>query len=70
MFRSALVVGHFRGIRLEVHISWLIIFVLLLSTMSTGFQRQQPDWTMTTSIVTALVTSLLFFASIVARIGA
>ncbi|WP_104204030.1 site-2 protease family protein [Billgrantia saliphila] len=67
MFKSVLVIGHFRGIRLEVHISWLIIFVLLLSTMSSGFQRQHPDWTMTTAVLTALVTSLLFFASIVAH---
>ncbi|QOR38523.1 site-2 protease family protein [Billgrantia diversa] len=67
MFKSVLVIGHFRGIRLEVHISWLIIFALLLTTMSAGFQNQYPEWTITTAVTTALVTALLFFSSIVAH---
>ncbi|WP_254799129.1 site-2 protease family protein [Halomonas sp. SS10-MC5] len=67
MFKSVLVIGHFRGIRLEVHISWLIIFVLLLTTMSAGFQNQHPGWAVTTAVITALVTALLFFASILAH---
>ncbi|MCE8032240.1 MAG: site-2 protease family protein [Halomonas sp.] len=67
MFKSVLVLGHFRGIRLEVHISWLIIFALLLTTMSAGFQNQYPDWSITTAVLTALVTALLFFSSIVAH---
>ncbi|MDX5378967.1 MAG: site-2 protease family protein [Halomonas sp.] len=67
MFKSVLVIGHFRGIRLEVHISWLIIFALLLTTMSAGFQNQYPDWSLTSAVVTALVTALLFFASILAH---
>ncbi|MCG6657942.1 site-2 protease family protein [Halomonas campisalis] len=67
MFKSVLVLGHFRGIRFEIHISWLIIFALLMVSMSTGFQQHYPDWSMTTAIGTALVTSLVFFASIVAH---
>jgi Zn-dependent protease/CBS domain-containing protein len=67
MFKSVLVIGHFRGIRLEIHISWLIIFALLLTTMSAGFQHYHPDWTVTTAVLTALVTALLFFSSIVAH---
>lgn len=67
MFKSVLVLGRFRGIRLEVHISWLIIFALLLTTMSAGFQNQYPHWDMTTAVLTALATALLFFSSIVAH---
>lgn len=67
MFKSVLVIGHFRGIRFEVHISWLIIFALLVVSMSTGLQQHHPDWSMTTAVGTAVVTSLVFFASIVAH---
>ncbi|SEF86633.1 site-2 protease family protein [Billgrantia desiderata] len=67
MFKSVLVIGRFRGIRLEVHVSWLIIFALLLTTMSAGFRHQYPDWTTATAVLTALVTALLFFSSILAH---
>ncbi len=60
MFKSVLVIGRFRGIRLEVHVSWLIIFALLLTTMSAGFRHQYPDWTTATAVLTALVTALSF----------
>ncbi len=67
MFKSVLVLGHFRGIRIEVHVSWLIIFTLLLVTMSAGLQHHYPDWSVTASVLTALITALVFFSSIVAH---
>jgi Zn-dependent protease/CBS domain-containing protein len=67
MFKTVLVLGHIHGIRLQVHISWLIIFVLLMVTLTTTLQHQRPEWALTTSLLTALFTVLLFFASILAH---
>ncbi len=67
MFKTVLVLGHFRGIRMEIHISWVIILALLLVTMSAGLYQQYPNWSLTMAITTATITALLFFASIVAH---
>lgn len=67
MFKSVLVLGHIRGIRIEVHISWLVIFALLMVTMTAGLQQHYPDWPMPVAVATALVTALLFFSSILAH---
>lgn len=67
MFKSVLVLGHYRGIRLEVHVSWLVIFALLLVTMSAGLQHHYEHWPLAVAVLTALFTSLAFFASIVAH---
>lgn len=67
MFRSVLLLGHLRGIRLEIHVSWLVIFALLMITMTTGLQQQYPDWPMMLAAGTALFIATAFFASIVAH---
>jgi Zn-dependent protease len=67
MFKSVWVLGYFRGIRLEIHVSWLIIFALVMVSMTTGLQQQYPHWTTADAAVTALVTVLIFFASILAH---
>lgn len=67
MFKSVWVLGHFRGIRLEIHVSWLIIFALVMVSMTTGLQQQYPDWTTADAAITAFVTVLVFFASILAH---
>ncbi|WP_233128873.1 site-2 protease family protein [Halovibrio salipaludis] len=67
MFRSVMSLGHIRGIRIELHASWLVIFALLLFTMTTGLRDQFAAWSFSQAVVTALFTSLAFFASIVAH---
>jgi Zn-dependent protease/CBS domain-containing protein len=67
MFKHALTLGHVRGIRIDIHASWVVIFVLLVLGMSAGFTQQFPDWTSVEVIATAVVTALVFFASIVAH---
>jgi Zn-dependent protease/CBS domain-containing protein len=67
MFRSVLVLGHIRGIRIEVHVSWLIIFVLLMVSLGSGLHQAYPHWSAVTVLVTTLATVLLFFASILAH---
>ncbi|QOC23564.1 site-2 protease family protein [Wenzhouxiangella sp. AB-CW3] len=67
MFRSVLVLGYIRGIRIEIHVSWLIIFVLLLASLGTGLSQAYPDWSITAVVITTVLTVLLFFASILAH---
>ena len=67
MFKSVLVLGHISGIRIEIHVSWLVIFALLMFALSAGFQQHYPDWSMAVVLVTSLLTILTFFASIVAH---
>jgi Zn-dependent protease len=53
------------GIPVFVHASWLVIFVLVAWTLATGyFPKRHPDLPATAYWVRGLVTSLLFFASI------
>ncbi|WP_018863962.1 site-2 protease family protein [Thioalkalivibrio sp. ARh3] len=67
MFKAVLVLGHISGIRIQIHISWVFILILLLVTMSTGFHYHYPEWTLSMVIGTAVVTALMFFASILAH---
>ncbi|XOZ34480.1 M50 family metallopeptidase [Halomonadaceae bacterium KBTZ08] len=67
MFRSVLTLGHIQGIRIEVHASWLIIFALLMITMTTGLRNEYASWSFSQALLTALFTSVTFFASIVAH---
>ncbi|WP_028484573.1 site-2 protease family protein [Thioalkalivibrio sp. ALE17] len=67
MFKTVLILGHIRGIRIQLHISWVFILVLLVASMSTGFHHQYPEWSLAMAAATALVTALLFFTSILAH---
>ncbi len=67
MFRSVMTLGHLRGIRIEIHASWLIIFALLMVTLTTGLRSEYADWSFSQAVLTALFTSIAFFASIVAH---
>src|SRR4030042_310213 len=53
------------GIPIHLHFSWLIIFGLIVWTLSTGyFPAQYPDLPASSYWVKGLVASLLFFVSI------
>ncbi|WP_018137800.1 MULTISPECIES: site-2 protease family protein [unclassified Thioalkalivibrio] len=67
MFKTVLVLGHVSGIRIQIHISWIFILILLLASMSTGFYHQYPEWSLAMAVGTAAVTALLFFSSILAH---
>ena len=67
MFKRVLVLGHISGIRIQIHVSWVFILLLLLTAMSTGFHYQFPEWTLPMVVGTAAVTALLFFVSILAH---
>jgi Zn-dependent protease/CBS domain-containing protein len=65
MLESSIQLGRILGIRVGIHYTWFIIFALISLSLSTHFQHVNPDWSATSAWATAIITSLLFFASIV-----
>jgi Zn-dependent protease len=61
----SLSLGSIAGIRVGVHWSWLVVFALLVWTLSTGvFDATNPDLSEGTRIAIAVVASVLFFVSV------
>jgi len=56
--------GKILGIPVGVNSSWFIIFVLITLSFSTQFASQHPGWTGAQNFAFGIVTSLLFFASV------
>ncbi|HEV2389021.1 MAG TPA: site-2 protease family protein [Candidatus Acidoferrales bacterium] len=52
------------GIPIYVHPSWFIIFLLITATLATQFTAQHPQWHTSQQWTMGLLTSLLFFASV------
>lgn len=68
MPKGGIPIGRLFGISLVVHYSWFFIFALVTWSLTTGyFPVAYPDWSLTASIIASLVTSLLFFASVLAH---
>lgn len=65
MLGSSVRVGTIAGIRIGVHYTWVIIFALMSSTLYSLFVGRHPAWTGKEALAAAVVTSLLFFASVV-----
>jgi Zn-dependent protease/CBS domain-containing protein len=62
---GSLRIGKVIGIDLYIHAGWFIILVLLTwSLASDRFVQLAPTWTSSTYWITALITSLLFFVSV------
>lgn len=62
---GSLRIGKIVGIDLYIHAGWLIILVLLTwSLAGDRFVQLAPTWTNSTYWITALITSLLFFVSV------
>ena len=57
-------VGRILGIPIYVHASWLIIFVLITSMLATQFGQEHPQWSTAQHWAVGVITSLLFFASV------
>ena len=70
MFESSFRLGTLWGIRIGVHYTWLIIFVLLASSLYTVFITQHPDWSNGTCLFTACGDfDAVFYEYHIARIG-
>jgi Zn-dependent protease len=65
MFESALLLGRIRGIRIQVHYTWLVIFALLSLSLGVNFREAYPAWGEWVAYGAALAGVLLFFTSIV-----
>jgi len=62
---SGLRLGRIFGIPIYVHTSWIIIFLLITLSLRTQFISQHPNWTATQHWTLGIVTSVLFFASVI-----
>jgi Zn-dependent protease/predicted transcriptional regulator len=62
---SGFLIGRVFGIPIYLHASWLIIFLLITLSLRTQFTAQHPRWTPAQHWTLGLLTSFLFFASVV-----
>ena len=62
---SHITLGRIFGVKIGIHFSWILIALLIAFSLSVRFQSMHPDWSTSVIWVTAIVTSLLFFTSIV-----
>ncbi len=65
MLSGGISIGRIFGISIKLHFSWFFIFALVTWALVTSyFPYNYPDWSLTTSIITGIITSLLFFGSV------
>jgi len=62
---SGIRLGRILGIPIFLHTSWFIIFVLITLSLRTQFTSQHPGWTSTQHWALGIITSVLFFASVI-----
>ena len=62
---SGLRIGRVFGIPIYVHPSWFVIFALITFSLATQFTQQHPSWTHAQHWSLGILTSLLFFGSVV-----
>ena len=63
--QASVKLGKIFGIPIGLHYSWFLIFALITYELGTGyFTRQAPQLSGSINLLLALVTSLLFFASV------
>jgi len=53
-----------RGIPIYLHLSWFIIFALITITLAKQFTSLHPGWTQGQHYALGVITSILFFASV------
>jgi len=68
MLTEGISFGRAFGIPLKLHYSWFIVFVLVVWSLAVGyFPAAYPHWDLVTSILASVITSLLFFGSVMAH---
>jgi Zn-dependent protease len=67
MLTEGIPIGKAFGIPLRLHYSWFIVFVLITWSLAYNFLQIYPHWGLVVSIVAGVVTSLLFFGSVLAH---
>jgi len=62
---ARLTIARIWGIPISVHVSWLLVFALVASSLAAGyFPERHPEWEAATRWVLGALTSLAFFASV------
>jgi len=65
MFRGGIPIGKAFGIQLRLHYSWFFIFALVTWLLAAAwFPQHYPSWSLSARIAAGLITSVLFFASV------
>jgi Zn-dependent protease/predicted transcriptional regulator len=68
MVRGGIPIGKVFGISLKLHISWFIIFALVTWALTASyFPEAYPAWSLGAKIAAGIITSLLFFGSVLAH---
>jgi Zn-dependent protease/predicted transcriptional regulator len=62
--QTGLRIGRVLGIPIYLHPSWIIIFVLITLSLSTQYIQQHPQWSSAQHWALGVLTSLLFFGSV------
>jgi len=65
VFESTFKLGRIAGIRIGLHYTWFVVFLLLVLTLGMFFRETQEGWSSTTIYLAATASALFFFASIV-----
>jgi Zn-dependent protease len=65
MFKGGIPIGKAFGISLRLHYSWFLIFLLVTWALAAAyFPETYPRWSLTLKITAGVITSFLFFASV------
>jgi Zn-dependent protease/predicted transcriptional regulator len=62
--RSGVKIGRVMGIPIYLHSSWYVIFFGITAILATQFSSQYPEWSTTQHWTLGILTSLLFFGSV------
>jgi len=62
---SGIRLGRILGIPIYLHPSWFLIFLLITLSLRMQFTSQHPHWTATQHWALGIITSVLFFASVI-----
>src|SRR5277367_733009 len=57
-------IGRVFGIPIYLDFSWIVIFGLITYSLSSYFAQQHPQWTTTQHWTVGILTSVLFFGSV------
>lgn len=64
MHTQSIRLGTLFGIPIGVNYSWFIVFVLITMSLTTQFTHRHPGWSFAEHLALGIVTSLLFFTSV------
>ena len=62
--KSGFRIGSILGIPIYLHASWLLIFALITYSLGMQFTQSHPQWSSTQHWTVGILTSMLFFASV------